>query len=126
MIVLITCVSVALMGASLVAGPWILTRLPPDYFQQEKPHLLIRLRTATPGKALGLIAKNVAGAAILIAGVVMLALPGQGLLTILLAFVLIDFPRKFELERWLMSRGKILASINWLRRRSGRTEIVID
>lgn len=101
--------------ASITVTPWLLTRLPADYFEQEKPHLLERIRRASPAAACLLVCKNVLGISLLLAGIALLFLPGQGLVTIAVGLVLIDFPRKFELERWLVSRGTVLASINWLR-----------
>ena len=45
----------------------------------------------------------------------MLFLPGQGLLTMLMGIVLMDFPGKFRLERHLVSRPPVFAAINWIR-----------
>ena len=45
----------------------------------------------------------------------MLVLPGQGLLTIVVGLVLLDFPGKFRLERWLVSRPRVLALLNRFR-----------
>ena len=53
----------------------------------------------------------------------MLFIPGQGLLTIAIGLLLVDFPGKYRLERWLISRRPIIRVVNWMRRRAGRTEI---
>jgi hypothetical protein len=45
--------------------------------------------------------------------------PGQGLLTIAVGLILLDFPGKFRLERWLATRRSVWRSLNWLRRRAG-------
>ena len=45
----------------------------------------------------------------------MLVLPGQGLLTILLGVTLLDFPGKFRMQKWVISRKGVLDSINWIR-----------
>jgi len=55
----------------------------------------------------------------------MLVLPGQGLLTILAGLVLLHFPRKHELLRWIVSRPAVLASANWVRHRAGRPPLVV-
>ena len=85
--------SVIAFVGTLVAIPAILIRLPPDYFQNHhhKPwfanhHPVIRI--------LGLVIKNIAGIIFLLAGIAMLVLPGQGLLTMLLGILFIDFPGK--------------------------------
>ena len=50
----------------------------------------------------------------------MLVTPGQGVLTIVVGMLLFDFPGKFRLERWLVTRPTVWRSINWLRERAGR------
>jgi hypothetical protein len=54
----------------------------------------------------------------------MLLLPGQGVLTILIGIVLLDFPGKYRLERWAVRHRPVYRSINWLRR--GREPIELD
>lgn len=105
---------------SLVTVPWLVARIPTDYFRaDERPllpwagqHPLIRWPL--------LAMKNLAGLLFLAAGIAMLVLPGQGLLTMLAGIILMDFPGKFRFERWLIRQPAILGSINWLRRRRGR------
>lgn len=84
-------------------------------------------RYAMPKNATGrflhfglLVLKNVLGAIFLTLGVGMLVLPGQGLLTILIGLSLVDFPGKYRLERYLVTRSPVLRSLNWLRRRTGK------
>ena len=64
--------------------------------------------------------KNLIGALLLVLGVIMLFVPGQGLLTMLIGLMLMNFPGKYRLERWLVRRSGVLNSLNWLRRRRGR------
>lgn len=112
--------SVVTFVGSLVAIPWVVARLPEDYFLEEKPQ---RLTWWTHHPALrwaGLVLKNIAGGVFIIAGVAMLVLPGQGLLTIVVGIMLCNFPGKYRLERWLAHRGPVMRALNWLRRRSGR------
>ncbi len=46
--------------------------------------------------------------------------PGQGLLTILIGFILLDFPGKRALERRLVTRPAVIGAIDRLRARFGR------
>jgi hypothetical protein len=71
-----------------------------------------------------LIAKNLAGVTLLAAGLVMLLTPGQGLLTIVVGITLINFPGKMRFERWLATRPPVWRSINWLRERAGRDDLL--
>ena len=73
-----------------------------------------------------LIGKNVFGLVFVLMGLAMLVLPGQGILTIVIGLVLIDFPGKYKLERWIVSRRAVLNSINWLRQRADRGPIVVE
>jgi len=61
-----------------------------------------------------------------LAGIAMLVLPGQGILAILGGIELMDFPGKYRLERWIVSRPAVLRSVNWLRRRMGRPPLVFE
>ena len=73
-----------------------------------------------------LIGKNIFGVVFVLMGLAMLLLPGQGILTIVIGLVLIDFPGKYNLERWIVSRRAVLNSINWLRQRADRGPIVVE
>ena len=66
----------------------------------------------------GLIVKNLVGAGLVLAGLAMLLLPGQGLLTIAIGVLLIDFPGKHNLEGKIIRVSPVLKSINWLRRKA--------
>jgi hypothetical protein len=52
--------------------------------------------------------------------------PGQGILTILLGIMLLDFPGKRKLEHKIVSRPKVLSTINKLRHRFGKPALVLD
>jgi hypothetical protein len=69
--------------------------------------------------------KNLMGYVLIAAGIAMLVLPGQGMVTMLLGIILVDLPGKYRLERWLVARGPVFRSINWLRRRAGRDPLVL-
>ena len=73
-----------------------------------------------------LIGKNALGYIFIVAGIVMLALPGQGILAILIGIMLLNFPGKFRLERWIITRRPVIRSINWLRRRAKHAPLVLD
>jgi hypothetical protein len=111
----ITLVSVGLSLGTLFLGSWAVRRLPVDYLE--------RSAAAPPPRGLarwGQVLRNVVGIFLLLVGVLMLVLPGQGLLTILAALSLLDFPGKRKLEHRLLSLPRVLAAANHLRRRAGR------
>ena len=68
-------------------------------------------------------AKNVLGVVLLLAGILMMVLPGQGIITILVALSLLDFPGRRQLETRLVRQPKVRQAINWIRARAGRPPI---
>jgi len=109
----------AILGlVSLITLPFLLARIPTDYFVT--PPAPTR-RGST--RWLGRIAKNLLGGILLLFGIAMLVLPGQGVLTILAALILLDFPGKRRLERWFVLKPRLLGALNSLRARAGRPPI---
>jgi len=111
----------SLLGlATVVLGvPWVVARLPPDYFNQAH-RAVWRSSGEEPWFALVLGGlKNLVGAVLVLLGVIMLVTPGQGLLTLLIGLLLMNFPGKYQLERWLVGRRGVLPALNWMRRRGG-------
>lgn len=110
---------------TLLAVPWLVVRIPADYFVSEERRP-VPWDNLPPALRLSiLILKNILGGLFIAAGITMLLLPGQGLLTIVLGVLLLDFPYKFRFERWLVSRRNIHRSINWIRRRRGKPPLAI-
>jgi hypothetical protein len=75
-----------------------------------------------PGGPLHLAAillKNAVGGVLVLGGLVLLLTPGPGIPGILIGLTLMNFPGKFRLERWLVSRRGVWEGVNWLRRRWG-------
>jgi hypothetical protein len=99
----------------------IVVRMPEDYFLTQRDHFREMSRKYPPIVRVILHAgKNAAGVVFLLAGLAMLVLPGQGIITILVSLVLIDFPGKRSLELRIIRQKKVLAAINWMRARAGR------
>ncbi|MEW4526167.1 PGPGW domain-containing protein [Maioricimonas sp. JC845] len=117
--------SVLTFFGTLLLLPVLLVRIPADYFVRESPppdsfraeHPLVRWTIR--------IIKNLVGAMFVVAGVAMLVLPGQGILTILIGITLLDLPGKRRLELALLRREKVLKGINWMRRRAHRPPLVL-
>jgi hypothetical protein len=109
---------VALMGLVVV-------RMSPDYFVAKKPgEESWRLRHPV-ARILGHVVKNLLGLVFLVAGIAMLFLPGQGVLTILVAIGLLDFPGKRRLERSIVRRPSVHRAINAIRARAGQPPLIV-
>jgi len=117
--------SAVMFVATLAVIPLLIARLPKDYFLRSRTELL-RTSSHPALRVLFWITKNVLGAVLVLLGIAMLVLPGQGLLTILLGLVLLDFPGKRALELRLVRRPRVLATLNWLRRKAGRAPLEVD
>ncbi|MBS0300245.1 MAG: hypothetical protein JSR32_10035 [Proteobacteria bacterium] len=120
----LTVVSIISFIGSLIAIPWILIRLPDDYFDVRVPrhwmkdhHPVLRI--------VGHIIKNVIGAVFLVVGFLMLFLPGQGLLTMLIGVSFLDFPHKRKLEARIVGQPAVLNAINAMRRKFNRLPLIL-
>ncbi|MDO8895343.1 PGPGW domain-containing protein [Nitrosomonas sp.] len=121
----LTAASVIGFIGSLIAIPWILIRLPSDYFDMRVPRYWMKdhhpvLRT------IGLIVKNIAGSIFLIAGFLMLLLPGQGLLTMLIGISFMDFPNKRKLEARIVGQPVFLKAINAMRQKFNKLPLTLS
>ena len=113
--------SVVLFVLSAAGIPWFVARVPTDYFsRRELAQMHIAAVPRSPLRILGRVLKNLLGLVLVLAGVAMLFLPGQGLLTIFVGLLLLEFPGKRQLERALIGWRPIYRAINGLRRRAGR------
>lgn len=107
--------SLLLFAGTLIAVPVIIVALPHD--------LLTRKYKSAGRQWLHLwylpyiVIKNLVGYMLFIAGLAMLVLPGQGLLTLFLALALINFPGKKKLIRRLLGQKRIFNTITRLRAR---------
>lgn len=117
--------SIAGFIGSLIAIPWILIRLPSDYFDLRVPRYWMKDHHPAL-RLIGLILKNIAGTIFLIAGFLMLFLPGQGLLTMLIGISFIDFPGKRRLEAKIVGQRTILHAINTMRSKFNKPPLTLS
>ncbi|HVJ86721.1 MAG TPA: PGPGW domain-containing protein [Caulifigura sp.] len=107
---------------SIIAIPIVVARLPVDHFVA--PHEAADWVTSDIRRRLWLVLKNVLGLLLIVGGVMMLVLPGQGLLTILLGVALTDFPGKWRMMRALARRPEIMKALNWMRERADKPPLL--
>ena len=112
----LTGLGIALALVSLLALPVLVVLMPRDYFVA--PRRPERYRGAALWMLRGL--RNTLALILVAAGVLMLVLPGQGLLTLLIGIMVSTFPGKYRLERWLVRQKGVFYALNWMRRRAGR------
>jgi len=117
--------SILFFISTLIVIPWLILQIPEDYFLEASRHSFLTELHHPVIKILLLIIKNLFGVFFIFLGIALLVLPGQGLLTILLGSILLDFPGKFRLQRWFVHHHTVLHSINWLRKKGHRPPIRI-
>jgi hypothetical protein len=109
---------------SLLAVGFVVARLPPDYFINPDARLPIDRHPIL--KVSLCLARNLLGYFLIVLGAILSlpGVPGQGLLTILIGVLLIDFPGKYRAERWLLMRRGVLIAVNKVRARLGRPPLL--
>jgi hypothetical protein len=108
--------------ASFIAGVIVMVKLPADYFVRmpEPPRHNHALRLFL------VAAKNLLGVVMFVVGFIMALplVPGPGVLFMLLGLGLVDFPGKRSLERRLLREPHLLASVNKMRARFGKSPLL--
>ncbi|MFK7995155.1 MAG: PGPGW domain-containing protein [Granulosicoccus sp.] len=112
--------STILLLASIVATPWLVAQLPDDYLLQLKSrqhrHPVVRMCVD--------IIRTLLGFTLIVFGLVMLVIPGPGLITLLMGISIARFPGKRRLLRYIASRESVFNSLNWMRRRHGKPALL--
>jgi hypothetical protein len=117
--------SAVMFVGTLAAVPVVVAWLPTDYFCLRRRREVLQRSRHPAVRVAWWVVKNVLAVLLLLLGLVMLVLPGQGILTILLGLVLLDFPGKRRLELALVRRPEVLRSLNWLRRQMGQPPLEV-
>jgi len=118
--------SLLLALLTMVAVPLWLIRLPADYFAGEKRRRAEWARRHPVERWVLLVLRGAAGAVLVLVGLALLVLPGQGLLTLLCGLMVATYPGKYRLERWLVRRRGVRQAIGWLRQRASRPPLRLE
>ena len=111
--------SLVLLVVSLVAMPIVIVNLPEDYFIRDRRESVRRTGRSSVWAGMVLV-KNVIGIVLILSGLAMLVLPGQGLLTILFGVALTNFPGKYRLERRIVNSPAVRGALDKIRSAAGR------
>ena len=108
---------------SLLTLKWLVTLIPSDYFIKKNSS---EFRSNYPiFWLISIIIKNIIGYTLIVGGILMLVLPGQGLFTIFVGLMLSNYPGKFYIERKFIAIPSVLSAFNWLRKKSNAPSIKI-
>ena len=101
--------------ASILLIPLIVTQIPSDYFTHPKRQKYLWCDQPQVVRLLLIFLKNILGVILVLGGIALLLLPGQGILTILIGLIIMDFPYKYKVEIWIIKHPFVLRVINKLR-----------
>lgn len=107
--------SAVVFVGSAITIPWVLVRVPPDYFA--RPH--------APRALAARILRNLVGATLVLIGSALLVLPGQGMLTILVGIGVLDLPFKRRVVRRVLCHPKVKRAIDRMRSNAGRPPLEV-
>lgn len=115
-------VSILTFLAGLFLVPIVVLRMPADFFVKEETsgwHF--------PQSGLGWVwwvFRNIFGAVLIVSGIAMLVLPGQGILTIAAGLMALTIPGKRRIALWLVHAGGIQRTLNWIRKKGHKPKLL--
>ena len=109
---------------SLIVLPILIARLPADHFVADRSAPRPWKSTHPTRDMLLRIGRNLLGLMLVLGGLAMLFLPGQGLLTIAIGLLMMDLPKKRAFQAWVLSWRPVHRGMNWLRRKANQPEFI--
>ena len=107
--------SIFIFLISILGISWFIAQIPEDYFLRSKRQPSKWREKKPILRFVVMFGKNLIGLSLIIGGLLMLVLPGQGLLTIVTGLLLVNYPGKYKLEQKLSSMPSIFRALNWIR-----------
>ena len=124
LIFLLSVISLLIFIFSLLSIKWLVSLIPSDYFIEKKPS---KFKSKYPLIWLiSMIVKNLIGYVLIVGGILMLVLPGQGLFTIFIGLMMSNYPGKYFIERKFIAIPNVLRTINGLRKKSNQNPLRIS
>ena len=124
LIFLLSVISFVIFIFSLLSIKWLVSLIPSDYFIEKKPS---KFKSKYPLIwFISMIVKNLIGYVLIVGGILMLVLPGQGLFTIFIGLMMSNYPGKYFIERKFIAIPNVLRTINWLRKKSNQNPLRIS
>lgn len=111
---------------------YFITQMDKQYFLRRKfsqGELINHLHLTSMNRSVACvvkIAKIILGMGLLVCGILMLVLPGQGLVTILIALSMIPFPGKDKIEQRILARNSVRSTLNWIRLKAKKEPFIFD
>jgi hypothetical protein len=107
--------SITMFVATVVAVPIFVVKIPDDYF----------VRPSTRRSFPMALVRNVVGATLVVLGLIMLVLPGQGILTILVGLSVLELPIKDRMIERLLRQPRVRGTIDQMRKKAGKGSLAL-
>ena len=124
-IVWIVVLSAVAFLASIVLVWIVIIHMPVDYLTPERKPEETRFSGRPLIRVCIVVVKNLVGLLFVMAGIIMLFTPGQGVMFIFIGVTLLDFPGKRSLIRRMVSRRRVLTAINRIRTKSHKPPLEV-
>ncbi len=104
-----------MFAATVIAVPIFLVRVSEDHFVKPRATRSLHLH----------VLRAVLGLALIVLGIAMVVLPGQGLLTILVGLSVLDLPIKDRIVGRILRVRQVSSAVTRLRRRAGKPPLLV-
>ncbi len=118
---ILTGISIAIFVIGFLLVPRLAVKLPADHFVRPEIPLARRSLRAW----FWYMGRNLFALVLFIAGIAMIVLPGPGIITIIVAIALADFPGKRRVERAFIRTWIVRTAINAMRLKHGALPLII-
>lgn len=112
--------SVITFCISLLCIPWLVSKLPQNYFQNPKNRKETIASQSTISAPIVFLLRNLIGFVLFTAGIAMLFLPGQGIITMIIGIGVMSFPYKQYLIYRATRPTSIQSTMDWIRKKTGK------
>jgi hypothetical protein len=121
LLIMVGIFSAVVFVITLLLTPYLLGLIPVNYFSQNYTG---KQKVKSLSCLIINIAKTLIGVLLLIAGIIMLVTPGQGVISILLGLFLMEFPGKRKLELRFINHNPTFKALNWLRNKASKPPFI--
>ncbi|WP_163336865.1 PGPGW domain-containing protein [Desulfopila sp. IMCC35008] len=105
---------------SLLCIPWLVSQLPQNYFQNPKNKKETVVSKSHISYPIIFLLRNLIGFVLFTAGIAMLFLPGQGIITMIIGIGVMSFPYKQYLIYRATRPATIQSTMDWIRKKTGK------
>jgi len=121
----VSFISLVTFVGTVMTIPFLVARIPRDYFTRPRRHSERRFAAHPRVRILYLTLKNIIGSLFILAGLIMLFIPGQGAITILIGLLLMNLPGKRRLALRMVRLPRVYRALNWMRAKSHRAPLAL-